>query len=139
VGSFLRRVPIAVAPTLGGLAIAAYGIVDGVRLGLAVTVALAVVTLAIVQRVDVPATRDEVPTRLGAVWRALPGPLRRLLVSDVLIRTCEGLVDVFLVLYAIDVVGISAPAFGALIAVQAVTALLSYLPTPRLAPRAARN
>jgi len=56
-----------------------------------------------------------------------------------LIRTCEGLVDVFLVLYAIDVVGISAPAYGVLIAVQAATAIVSYLPVARLADRIGRK
>src|SRR5215207_10485612 len=45
VQSVLRRVPIAIAPTLGGLAIAAYGVRFGVRLGLAVSVALAATTL----------------------------------------------------------------------------------------------
>src|SRR5439155_39280 len=41
VQSILKRVPIAVAPTLGGLVIAAYGVRDGVHLGLGVTVVLA--------------------------------------------------------------------------------------------------
>lgn len=139
VQSILRRIPIAVAPALGGLAIGAYGIVAGVQLGLAVTVALAAVTLVAVRRIDIPVIRDDAPTNVGTVWRSLPAPLRWLLVSDVLIRTCEGLVDVFLVLYAINVIGISAPAFGALIAVQAVTAILSYLPSARLADRVGRK
>ncbi|HEV8144280.1 MAG TPA: MFS transporter [Methylomirabilota bacterium] len=56
-----------------------------------------------------------------------------------MIRTCEGLVDVFLVLYAINVVGISAAAYGALIAVQATTAIVSYLPVARLADRVGRK
>ena len=139
VQSILRRIPIVLAPTLGGLAIAAYGIVDGVRLGLAVTIGLAVLTLAAVRRVDIPVTRDEAPTRIGAVWRAMPRPLRRLLASDILIRTCEGLVDVFLVLYAIDVIGIGAPSYGVLVAVQAVTSIVSYLPVARLADRSGRK
>src|SRR5205809_247606 len=46
VQSILKRVPIAVAPTLGGLVIAAYGVRDGVHLGLGVTVVLAAVALA---------------------------------------------------------------------------------------------
>src|SRR5437667_2715019 len=108
VQSILRRVPIAVAPTLGGLAIAAYGLRSGVQLGLAATVVLAVVTLGVVSRVNIPVTPDPVPTDIVAVWRSLPSPLRWLLTSDIFIRTCEGLVDVFLVLYAINVIGISA-------------------------------
>ena len=74
-----------------------------------------------------------------AVWQSLPAPLRWLLASDVLVRTGEGLVDVFLILYAIDIVGISAPAYGVLIGVQAATAILSYLPVARLADRIGRK
>jgi MFS family permease len=139
VQSILRRIPIAVAPMLGGLAIAAYGVIDGIRLGLALTIALAAVTLVAVRRVDIPTARDDVPTNIVAVWRSLPTPLRWLLTSDVFIRTCDGLVDVFLVLYAINIVGISAPAYGALIAVQATTAIVSYVPGARLADRVGRK
>jgi MFS family permease len=139
VQSILRRIPIAVAPMLGGLAIVAYGVIGGVRLGLVLTVALAAVTLLAVWRVNIPAMRDDVPTNIVAVWRSLPTPLRWLLTSDIFIRTCDGLVDVFLVLYAINVVGISAPAYGALIAVQATTAIVSYLPGARLADRVGRK
>src|SRR5439155_14777686 len=139
VQSILRRVPIALAPTLGGLAIAAYGLRSGVHLGLAATVVLAVVTLGVVSRVNIPVTPDPVPTDIVAVWRSLPSPLRWLLTSDIFIRTCEGLVDVFLVLYAINVVGISAPAYGVLIAVQMTTAIVSYLPVARFADRLGRK
>ena len=139
VQSILRRVPIALAPTLGGLAIAAYGLRGGVHLGLAATVVLAVVTLGVVSRVNIPVTPDPVPTDIVAVWRSVPGPLRWLLASDIFIRTCEGLVDVFLVLYAINVIGISAPAYGVLIAVQMTTAILSYFPAARLTDRLGRK
>jgi len=139
VQSILRRLPIAVAPTFGGLAIAAYGVRDGVHFGLALTAALAVLTLVVVWRVNIPVKRDELPVNIVAVWRSLPAPLRWLLASDIFIRTCEGLVDVFLVLYAINVVGISAPAYGLLMAVQATTAIVSYLPVARLADRIGRK
>src|SRR5213078_2509951 len=62
VQSILRRIPIAIAPTLGGLAIAAYGVIGGVHLGLALTVGLAALTLIAIQRVDISVVRDEVPT-----------------------------------------------------------------------------
>ena len=139
VQSILRRIPIAVAPTLGGLAIAAYGVLGGVHLGLALTIALAAVTVAAVGRIDIPVIRDETRMNIAAVWRSLPAPLRWLLASDILVRTCEGLVDVFLILYAINVVGIGAPAYGVLIGVQATTAIVSYLPAARLADRVGRR
>ena len=139
VQSILRRVPIAIAPILGGLAIAAYGLQSGIHLGLAVTVVLSIVTLGVVSRVNIPVTPDAVPTHIVAVWRSLPTPLRWLLASDIFIRTCEGLVDVFLVLYAINVIGISAPAYGVLVAVQMTTAIVSYIPVARFADRMGRK
>jgi MFS family permease len=139
VQSIVRRIPIAIAPTLGGLAIAGYGVLGGVHLGLGLTVVLAAVTVVAVWRVDIPVTRDDAPTNIVAVWRSLPTPLRWLLTSDILVRTCEGLVDVFLILYAINVVGISALAYGLLIGVQATTAIVSYLPVARLADRIGRK
>ncbi len=139
VQSVLRRIPIAIAPTLGGLAIAAYGVRGGVRIGLIISVVLAAATLAVAARVRVAVLADKLPTDIRGVWRALPLPLRWLLTSDVFIRTCEGMVDVFLVLYAINVVGISAPQFGVLVAVQMTTSILSYFPAAWLADRTVRK
>src|SRR3989442_1581357 len=139
VQSILKRVPIAVAPTLGGLVIAAHGVRDGVHLGLGVTVVLAAVALAALARIDIPVRADPVPTHILGVWRSLPPPLRWLLTSDIFIRTCEGLVDVFLVLYAINVIGVSAPAYGILVAVQMTAAIVSYLPVARFGDRFGRK
>ncbi|HWN19697.1 MAG TPA: MFS transporter [Gemmatimonadales bacterium] len=138
VQSILRRVPIAVAATLGGLLIASHGVIEGVRTGLILSILLALLTLLIVSRI-----RLALPPRNDAdargVWRSFPVPLRRLLLSDIFIRTCEGMVDVFLVLYALDIVGITAPEFGLLIGVQMTTSILCYLPAARLADRIGRK
>jgi MFS family permease len=138
VQSILRRVPIAAAPTLGGLAIAAWGMQAGVRAGFTVTLVLAVVTIAVVSRVRIALPPGE-RTGIRGVWRAFPAPLRWLLASDIFIRTCQGLVDVFLVLYALNVVGIGAPSYGVLIAVQMTTSIVSYVPAARLADRTGRK
>ena len=139
VQSILKRAPVAVAPTLGGVLIAAYGVRRGVHLGLVLTITLAVIALVVLVRINIPVTTDHTPTHILAVWRSLPRSLRWLLTSDIFIRTCEGLVDVFLVLYAINVVGISAPAYGALVGVQMTTAIVSYLPAARLADQVGRK
>lgn len=139
VQSILKRLPILVAPTLGGLAIAAYGVIQGIRISLAVTIGLALITLAAVSRVRIPVIADEAPTAISGVWKALPGTLKRLLVSDVFIRTSEGLVDVFLVLYATGVIGVTAPQYGALVAVQMATAILVYIPASKAADRSGRK
>ena len=139
VQAVLRRVPIVIAPALGGLAIAAYGTRLGVRAGLLISAALGLATMLAAARVRIPVIADEAPTSARDVWHSLPASLRWLLASDIFIRTCEGMVDVFLVLYAIDVVGVTAPQFGALIAVQTVTSIVSYAPAARFADRTGRK
>lgn len=139
VQSILKRLPIVIAPALGGLAIAALGVRHGVRAALVVTLALALVTLAVVARVQIPLQRETAPTGIGGVWLSLPAPLKWLLLSDVFVRACEGLVDVFLVVYATSVIGVSAPRYGALIAIQMATAILVYVPASKIADRAGRK
>jgi MFS family permease len=114
VQSILRRVPIIVAPTLGGLAIAAVGVRQGVHIGLVTTIGLAVITLVLVARVNIPLAVQHAPTNIGGVWRSLPAAFHRLLASDVFIRTSEGLVDVFLVLYTPRTSSVSPPQSSAL-------------------------
>ena len=135
--SILRRVPVIVAPAIGGLLIATGGIDRGVRTGLGISIVLALTTLAIVGRIDVaaPPRPEQAAERFFDVWRTLPTAFRRLLMSDIFIRACEGMVDVFLVLYATNVVGVSATQFGVLVGVQMVTAILAYFPAAALAGR----
>jgi MFS family permease len=139
VQSILKRLPIAVAPTLGGFLIVSRGLTDGVRLSLLFTVALAVLTMIACGFISIERIPDPGRTRLGCVWKSLPRELRRLLLSDVFIRTCEGMVDVFLVLYSTNVVGVTAPQFGFLIAVQMVTSMVAYGPAGHLADRTGRK
>ena len=100
---------------------------------------LALATCLLIGRVNIPIVVQQGPTNIAGVWRALPATFRRLLASDVFIRTSEGLTDVFLVLYATNIIGISAPQFGILIGVQMATAILVYLPAARLADGTGRK
>ena len=138
VQSILKRIPIAVAPIIGGLVIVRRGLVPGVRALLIATLVLSVVTLIVLLRVRIDRIEGP-PTNMRGVWRSFPPSLRWLLASDVLIRTCEGLVDVFLVIYATTVVGISTPRYGLLIAVQMATAITVYIPAGRIADRIGRK
>ncbi len=139
VQAIVRRVPLAIAPMIGGLVIATLGVRGGVRAGLTATIGITVLTLAVVARVRIPILREREPTGIRGVWSAFPASLRWLLASDILIRTGEGLVDVFLVIYATEIAGVTAPQFGALIGLQSVTSMLSYLPAARLSNRVGRK
>ncbi len=138
VQSILRRIPIAVAPLIGGLVIARQGLVPAVRALLIVTIALSVVTFVVLLRVRVDRIQGPA-TNVFGVWRSFPTSLRWLLLSDVFIRTCEGLVDVFLVIFATTIVGISAARYGVLVAVQMATAIAVYIPAGRIADRVGRK
>ena len=146
VQSMTRRIPVAIAPALGGVLIARFGVRDGVRLGLGVAIAGAALAFTVAGAIDQHATplaasasQDAGPTSIRDVWSRVPLPLRRLLVSDVLVRTCESLVDVFVVLYATRVIGVTAPQFGALVSIQMVASMVVYFPAAALAQRIGRK
>jgi MFS family permease len=136
--SFLKRVPMAVAPLLGGLLITRNGVLTGVRNGLVVTLGLALVTLLITLRINIPVVKSEA-TNIRGVWRSFHFALKRLLISDIIIRTCEGLADVLIVLYVTNISGISLAQYGVLVFVQMLTSMLVYIPAGKIADRIGRK
>jgi MFS family permease len=138
VQSFLKRIPMAAAPMIGGLLITRLGVVNGVRAGLVATLALAGLTVFIVMAVNLPVTVGA-PANITGVWRSFHAALKRLLVSDIIIRLCEGLAEVFIVLYLINVHKVSAAQYGGLVAIQMATSMLVYLPAARIADRVGRK
>ncbi|MBS1808619.1 MAG: MFS transporter [Acidobacteria bacterium] len=136
--SFLKRIPMAVAPIIGGLLIARMGVVSGVKMGLVITLALAALTVFIVRIINVPIVVSA-PVNIAGVWRSFHRALKHLLISDIIIRTCEGLADVFVILYVTNVLHLSAAQYGVLVAVQMTTSMLVYLPAGKLADRIGRK
>jgi len=204
VQSILRRIPIVIAPPLGGLLIERLGMARGMRTGFAVSIALSLAMLLAlhlafrrsssplpplpsgegrgeelqsesrhgrspaptqelllppgegrgeVRSSVVPASREaaapaqELPLPPGegrgeGETKVTPGSsvtlhptLKRLLVADCLIRLCEGLPDVFLVVWALEVLRLSPSEFGLATSVLMGTSILSYLPAAALAER----
>jgi MFS family permease len=73
------------------------------------------------------------------VWHSFHAALKRLLISDIIIRMCEGLPDVLIILYVTNVVGVSVARYGVLVAIQLVTSILVYVPAAKLADRIGRK
>lgn len=136
--SILKRLPIVFAPLLGGVLIASLGILRGVRTSLVITLILAVATAVIVGRIKIPIQRSE-PTNIRGVWRSFHVALKRLLISDIIIRMCEGLTTVLVVLYVTNVKGLSVAGFGVVIAIQMVTSIIVYIPAGKIADRVGRK
>jgi MFS family permease len=136
--SILKRVPIVIAPIVGGGLIASLGVVKGIHLALLITFVLALVTLMLVSRID--ATVDGLhATGIVGVWRSFHTGLKRLLVSDVIIRTCEAISGVLTILYVTNVQHFSIAQYGTLIAIQMLTSILVYIPAGRIADRVGRK
>jgi len=136
--SILKRVPIVVAPIAGGALIASLGIVKGVHVALVITLALAVVTAICVSRIKVNVQTLRT-INIASVWRTFPAPLKRLLISDVIIRTCEGMTGVITILYVTNVKHFTVKQYGALIAIQMITSILVYIPAGKIADRIGRK
>lgn len=138
VQSILKRVPIVIAPIIGGVLIANLGVFRGVQTGLWITLALAGVAVVLLLTVNIRVHPPELTNALG-VWRSFHSALKRLLISDIIIRTCEGMTNVLTILYVTNVAGFSVAQYGTLIAVQMVTSILVYLPAGKIADRFGRK
>jgi MFS family permease len=136
--SLIKRLPMAVAPLIGGAMIAKYGIQSGIRAGLVITLVLAAITVLIVLTINIPVSRGE-PANIRGVWSSFHDALKRLLISDIIIRMCEGLADVLIIIYVTNVIGVSVARYGVLVAIQLVTSILVYVPAAKLADRIGRK
>jgi len=138
VQSILKRVPIVIAPVVGGLIIAKRGIISGVHIGLIVTLAIAVLTALLIRFMSI-ARDPHYAVNIFGVWNSLHRGLKRLLVSDIFIRTCEGMTDVLVILYVTNVLHLSMARFGTLLAILFATALVIYVPAAKAADRVGRR
>ena len=140
VQAVLKRIPIVLAPPLGGLLLERFGVRAGMKAGFAISILLSLVMLGRLARSLRPekeATAPRGPFASGKV--RLDSSLCQLLVADCLIRLCEGLPDVFLVLWAIEVMKVSPSQFGLLTSILTATAIVSYFPAAALAGRAEKK
>ncbi len=138
VQSILKRIPMVISPLAGAALIGSRGLREGMGTGLVLTLVLAAVAAPVLWTIRVPAKpRDAV--KLGGVWSAFHSSLKRLLVTDIAIRACEGMADIFVVLYVTNVTGVSIPGYGLLVAIQLSTSILIYVPSMGLASRLGRR
>lgn len=149
--SLVRRIPMALGPLIGGLFIGLWGERDGVRLAFGAALAMAIVALVLQQRLiedDTPAavtgsadcrlTPERNPVRL---MRLMNPAMKRLLVSDILIRFCEQIPYAFVVIWCMKTVSqpVSALQFGVLTTIEMATAVLIYIPVAYLADRSTKK
>ena len=139
--SVIKRLPIMIAPVLGGILIDRFGVIDGVRIGLAISILLSGLTIFVQREVR------EAPVALVGTDRwnfrqsllAFNPPLRRLLLSDILVRFCERIPFAWVVIYAMDNVGVNAREVGLLTSVEVIVASLCIIPVSHFADKHGRE
>lgn len=143
--SLIRRIPMALGPVIGGYFIMRYGRIQGVRFAFLAAIGFAIIALIIQQLLieDKPPKKEgqtKPEHESGTQKRKLISPtLRNLLISDILVRFCEQIPYAFVVIWVMDKNGLSAIQFGALTAVEMVTAMLIYIPVAYLADQGTRK
>ena len=136
--SILKRVPIVIAPLVGAALIARMGVVGGVHLALLISIGFAILTLVLINNLRLTSAAPHV-TNIRNVWRTFHTVLKRLLISDVIIRICEGMTGVITILYVTNVKHVSVTRYGTLIAIQMITSILVYIPAGKIADRVGRK
>jgi MFS family permease len=145
----IRRLPMMISPIVGGILIDQFGIIVGVRIALIVSILLSAMTI-LVQRLLGEQSNDRardlvasaVHLKRWTFWQSVSGfnaPMRRLLLSDILVRFCERIPYAWVVIFAMDYIGVSGAQVGVLTAIEMLTATLCIIPTSHFADKYRRE
>jgi MFS family permease len=140
--SVIKRIPIMIAPILGGMLIDHFGVIVGVRMGLLISVLLSAATILVQRQLRDEVTEKATSIERWNVWKSLREfntPMRRLLLSDILVRFCERIPYAWVVIFAMDYIGTSAKEVGLLTTVEVLVATLCIIPTSHFADRSERE
>ena len=138
--SLTRRVPMALGPVIGGILLATFGTVAGIRFAFTGALVLALLAVAVILRFvaeDPGALKRPAPLRESL--RYFTPELRTLLVADTLIRFAEQLPYAFLAVWVCRNLKVSEGTFGWLTAVEMLVAAAVYLPVAWLSDRGTKK
>lgn len=137
--SMIRRVPMAIGPVLGGWFIVQFGRVQGVRYAFLAAIFFAIIALFIQQKFIEGKEPEKKINAENKNIRMFSRNLKNLLVSDILVRFCEQIPYAFVVIWIMENNGLTAVQFGALTAIEMVTAMLIYIPVAYLVDKGNRK
>ncbi len=140
--SVIKRLPIMIAPIFGGILIDRFGIIPGVRIALIMSIFLSVATIFVQLQLR-KEPKEEIATderwNIWRSWREFNVPMRRLLLSDVLVRFCERIPYAWVVIFAMDYIGVSAKQVGVLTTIEMLAATLCIIPASHVADKYGRE
>jgi MFS family permease len=140
--SVIKRLPIMIAPVCGGMLIDRFGIIGGVRIALLISIFLSALTILVQRQLREEPRQEATANERWGFWRNLRefnAPMRRLLLSDILVRFCERIPYAWVVIFAMDYIGVSAKEIGILTTVEMLAAILCIIPGSHFADRHRRE
>jgi MFS family permease len=137
--SIIRRFPMMIGPIIGGVLIGSYGLVTGVKYSFGISIVLCLIGIFFQQKMTADDVRVIEKLHPVALWRKFDRRLKNLLLSDILVRFCEQIPYVFVVIWCLDVVRVSPEQFGILTAVEMITAALIYIPVASFSDKLERK
>jgi MFS family permease len=142
VQSVIKRLPIMIAPFFGGILIDRFGIIPGVRIALVVSVFFSAGTILLQRQLREEPKERAQKSDCWNFWRSLRefnSPMRHLLLSDILIRFCERIPYAWVVIFAMDYIGVSGRQVGVLTAIEMLASMLCIIPAAHYADRYRRE
>ena len=149
VQSVIKRLPIMIAPIFGGMLIDQFGTIVGVRIALLISIFLSGLTILVQRQLRGDSDADAriavgtaPKSEHWSFWRSLREfnqPMRRLLLSDILIRFCERIPYAWIVIFAMDYIGVSAQQVGVLTTIEMLAATLCIIPASHYADQHRRE
>jgi MFS family permease len=138
----VKRLPIMIAPLFGGMLIDRFGIVPGVRVALVISILFSAATILVQKQFRDEPSLKIAPDEQWNIWRSLREfnpPMRRLLLSDILIRFCERIPYAWVVIFAMDYIGMTGRQIGLLTMVEMLAATMCIIPASYFADRYGRE
>ena len=141
----IKRVPIMVAPLVGGILIDRFGVIPGVRVALIISILLAGATFIALRELREEVKESEETVPIPERWnflrclREFDAPMRWLLVSDILVRFCERIPFAWVVIFAMDYAGASGQQVGLLTTIEVLVATLCIIPSSHFADKQQRE
>ena len=136
--SIIRRIPMAIGPIIGGVLIAKFGLITGIKISFIISIFFCLLGMIFQYQIkNTPVDYKKIHPFI--LWKQLDSRLKNLLVSDILIRFCEQIPYVFVVIWCLDVIKITPQKFGILSAIEMITAALIYIPVASFSDRIERK
>lgn len=137
--AIIGRVPMAIGPVIGGFLILSYGLILAIKIAFAISIAFCIIGLLFQQKLSKAENSLHEKLHPFEVYKKIDKRLKNMLISDILIRFCEQIPYVFVVIWCLDVAKVSSKNFGALTAIEMIVAIIIYIPVAHFSDKLERK